>query len=104
MTPIQFQKQIRLHEARTRLVVEPGDVTGVGYAVGYDSPSQLAANTDACSACRPAAMRSHCARLRCCRNDRRESHADSTHSNVVVQQHYGAIVSADMRSLSRVNS
>jgi AraC-like DNA-binding protein len=41
MSPIQFQKEIRLHEARTRLLAEPGDVTGVGYAVGYDSPSQF---------------------------------------------------------------
>ncbi len=41
MTPIQFQKQIRLHEARVRLLAEPGDVTGVGFAVGYDSPSQF---------------------------------------------------------------
>jgi AraC-like DNA-binding protein len=41
MTPIQFQKQVRLHEARTRLLSEPGDVTGVGHAVGYDSPSQF---------------------------------------------------------------
>jgi transcriptional regulator GlxA family with amidase domain len=41
MTPIQFQKQIRLHEARARLLAEPGDVTGVGFAVGYGSPSQF---------------------------------------------------------------
>jgi AraC-like DNA-binding protein len=41
MTPIQFQKQIRLREARARLLVEPGDVTGVAFAVGYDSPSQF---------------------------------------------------------------
>jgi AraC-like DNA-binding protein len=41
MTPIQFQKQIRLHEARARLLAEPWDITGVGYAVGYDSPSQF---------------------------------------------------------------
>jgi AraC-like DNA-binding protein len=41
MTPIQFQKQIRLREARVRLLAEPGDVTGVGFAVGYDSPSQF---------------------------------------------------------------
>jgi AraC-like DNA-binding protein len=41
MSPIQFQKQIRLHEARARLLVEPGDVTGVGFAVGYASPSQF---------------------------------------------------------------
>jgi transcriptional regulator GlxA family with amidase domain len=41
MTPIQYQKQIRLREARARLLAEPGDITGVGYAVGYDSPSQF---------------------------------------------------------------
>jgi AraC-like DNA-binding protein len=41
MTPIQFQKEIRLQEARARLLAQPGDVTGVGFAVGYDSPSQF---------------------------------------------------------------
>jgi AraC-like DNA-binding protein len=41
MTPIQFQKQIRLREARARLLAEPRDITGVGFAVGYDSPSQF---------------------------------------------------------------
>ena len=41
MTPIQLQKQIRLHEARARLLAEPGNVAGVGFAVGYDSPSQF---------------------------------------------------------------
>ncbi|SRR6266851_2619826 len=41
MTPIQFQKQIRLHEARTRLLADPGDIAGTGHAVGYGSPSQF---------------------------------------------------------------
>lgn len=41
MTPIQFQKQMRLHEARARLLADAGDVAGVGFAVGYDSPSQF---------------------------------------------------------------
>jgi AraC-like DNA-binding protein len=41
MTPIQFQKQIRLREARARILAQPGDITGVGFAVGYDSPSQF---------------------------------------------------------------
>jgi AraC-like DNA-binding protein len=41
MTPIQFQKQIRLREARARLLAQPDDITGVGFAVGYDSPSQF---------------------------------------------------------------
>jgi AraC-like DNA-binding protein len=41
MSPIQFQKQIRLHEARLLLVLHPDDVAGVGYTVGYESPSQF---------------------------------------------------------------
>ena len=41
MTPIQIQKQIRPHEARARLLAEPGDVTDAGFAVGYDSASQF---------------------------------------------------------------
>ncbi|MEV7326647.1 AraC family transcriptional regulator [Micromonospora sp. NPDC093244] len=41
MTPIQFQKLIRLQEARARLLVEPGDVAAVGFAVGYESASQF---------------------------------------------------------------
>ncbi len=41
MSPIQFQKQIRLQEARLLLVMRPDDVAGAGYAVGYDSPSQF---------------------------------------------------------------
>ena len=28
MTPIQLQKQIRLHEARTRLLADSGDIAG----------------------------------------------------------------------------
>lgn len=41
MSPIQFQKQIRLQEARLMLATRPNDVTGVGHRVGYDSPSQF---------------------------------------------------------------
>ncbi len=41
MTPIQFQKQIRLQAARLLLANRPNDVTGVGHRVGYDSPSQF---------------------------------------------------------------
>lgn len=41
MSPIQFQKQIRLQEARLLLTTRPGDVTGVGRQVGYDSASQF---------------------------------------------------------------
>jgi AraC-like DNA-binding protein len=41
LTPIQFQKKIRLQEARLRVVGLGEDVTSAGYAVGYDSPSQF---------------------------------------------------------------
>jgi AraC-like DNA-binding protein len=41
MSPIQFQKHIRLQAARLLLASHPGDVTGVGHRVGYGSPSQF---------------------------------------------------------------
>jgi AraC-like DNA-binding protein len=41
MSPLQFQKRIRLQEARSLLVARPDDVAGVGHLVGYDSPSQF---------------------------------------------------------------
>ena len=41
MTPIQYQKQIRLQAARSRLVSAAEDVAQVGFNVGYDSPSQF---------------------------------------------------------------
>nr|WP_246406521.1 AraC family transcriptional regulator [Modestobacter versicolor] len=41
MSPIQFQKQIRLQEARMLLMARPGDVAGAGHAVGYESASQF---------------------------------------------------------------
>jgi AraC-like DNA-binding protein len=41
MSPIQFQKQIRLQESRLLLANRPSDVTGVGYRVGYTNPSQF---------------------------------------------------------------
>ncbi|MGB3485044.1 MAG: AraC family transcriptional regulator [Mycobacterium sp.] len=41
MSPLQFQKRIRLQQARTLLLARPGDIAGVGHAVGYDSASQF---------------------------------------------------------------
>ncbi|EOD63949.1 AraC family transcriptional regulator [Amycolatopsis vancoresmycina] len=41
MSPLQFQKRIRLQEARSLLLAGTGDVAGVGHLVGYDSPSQF---------------------------------------------------------------
>jgi AraC-like DNA-binding protein len=41
MSPIQFQKQIRLQEARLLLAANPRDVGSVGFRVGYESASQF---------------------------------------------------------------
>lgn len=41
MSPLQFQKQVRLQEARNRLLNDGRDIAGVGFAVGYESPSQF---------------------------------------------------------------
>ncbi|MET9340380.1 AraC family transcriptional regulator [Nonomuraea sp. NPDC003804] len=41
MSPIRFQKQIRLQQARLQLAAAPADVAAVGRRVGYDSPSQF---------------------------------------------------------------
>jgi AraC-like DNA-binding protein len=41
MSPLQFQKSIRLQQARSLLVTRPGDVAAVGHRVGYDSPTQF---------------------------------------------------------------
>jgi AraC-like DNA-binding protein len=41
MSPLQYLKQIRLQEARARLLVHADDVASVGHSVGYDSPSQF---------------------------------------------------------------
>jgi AraC-like DNA-binding protein len=41
ITPIQFQKNIRLQEARARLLERDSTVAQVGLAVGYDSASQF---------------------------------------------------------------
>lgn len=41
MTPMQYQKRLRLHEARRLMLVERLDVGSAGYRVGYQSPSQF---------------------------------------------------------------
>lgn len=40
-SPLQYQNQIRLHEARRRLVVDQIPAAIVGFSVGYESPSQF---------------------------------------------------------------
>ena len=41
MSPLRYQKQTRLLEARRLLLGRPGDAAGVAYAVGYQSASQF---------------------------------------------------------------
>ncbi len=41
MSPLQYQKQVRLQEARRLLSVETTDVASVAFKVGYESPSQF---------------------------------------------------------------
>ncbi|MDQ7968205.1 MAG: AraC family transcriptional regulator [Oxalicibacterium faecigallinarum] len=41
MTPMQYQKRLRLHEARRLMLVERLDVGTAGHRVGYESPSQF---------------------------------------------------------------
>ncbi|MBJ6133509.1 AraC family transcriptional regulator [Ochrobactrum sp. Q0168] len=41
MTPIQYQKQLRLSEARRLMLVERLDAGTAGHRVGYQSPSQF---------------------------------------------------------------
>ena len=41
MSPLQYQKQIRLQEARRRLLARPDGAARVAFAVGYESASQF---------------------------------------------------------------
>ncbi|WP_141322968.1 AraC family transcriptional regulator [Myxococcus sp. AB025B] len=41
MSPLQYQKQLRLQEARRRMLAEAMDAAMAGHSVGYESPSQF---------------------------------------------------------------
>lgn len=41
MSPVQFQKNLRLHEARRLMLVEGSDAAGAAHRVGYESASQF---------------------------------------------------------------
>jgi AraC-like DNA-binding protein len=41
MSPLQYQKQLRLLEARRLMLAEDFDATSAAYQVGYESPSQF---------------------------------------------------------------
>ena len=41
MSPLQYQKQLRLQTARQRMLMDGIDATGAAYEVGYESVSQF---------------------------------------------------------------
>jgi AraC-like DNA-binding protein len=41
MSPLQFQKQLRLQEARRLMLVDGMEAASAGHRVGYESPSQF---------------------------------------------------------------
>ena len=41
MSPLQFQKQLRLHTARQKMLTEKLDAASAAFEVGYESPSQF---------------------------------------------------------------
>jgi AraC-like DNA-binding protein len=41
MSPLQYQKQLRLHSARQRMLIEGLDATSAAFEVGYESVSQF---------------------------------------------------------------
>jgi len=41
MSPLQYQKQLRLQEARRLILAKAQDAASAGFEVGYDSPSQF---------------------------------------------------------------
>lgn len=41
LSPLQYQKQLRLQKARMHLIAEPDSIAAIGHAVGYDSASQF---------------------------------------------------------------
>ena len=61
MSPLQFQKQFRLQEARRLLIAGDVDAATAGYRVGYDDASHSAGSTGGSSASRPCATPSGCA-------------------------------------------
>jgi AraC-like DNA-binding protein len=60
MSPLQFQKHLRLQEARRLMLSEALDAAEAGYRVGYDDPRTSAASTSGTSASRRCATSNDC--------------------------------------------
>ncbi|MGN2434303.1 AraC family transcriptional regulator N-terminal domain-containing protein [Pseudomonas syringae] len=55
MSPLQYQKQLRLQEARRLMINEGLDVSSACYRVGYESPSQFSREYSRQFGCPPSA-------------------------------------------------
>jgi AraC-like DNA-binding protein len=62
MSPLQYQKQIRLQAARARMLADDVDAATVAFEVGYESRVNLIVNTAACLANRPSETSARCVR------------------------------------------
>jgi hypothetical protein len=69
MSPLQFQKQLRLHTARQKMLTEELDAASAAFAVGYESPSQFnrAYKRSACPCDRENRSRCHVRGLMVCK-------------------------------------
>lgn len=54
MTPLQFQKQLRLQDARSLMLVQDIDVATAAFQVGYESPTQFSREYRRCFGESPA--------------------------------------------------
>lgn len=53
LSPLQYQKRLRLYEAQRLMLSENLDAANAAYEVGYESASQFNREYKGCSACRP---------------------------------------------------
>jgi hypothetical protein len=60
VSPLQYQKRLRLQEARQLMLNESLDAGSAGGRVGYESPSQFSREYSRCSARRLSAMSRAC--------------------------------------------
>lgn len=56
MSPLQFQKKLRLHKARRLMLSEELEAASASYRVGYESPSHFSREYRRCSVHRRAPM------------------------------------------------
>ena len=73
MTPLQYQKQLRLLEARRLMIASNANVETAAFQVGYESPSQFSREYTRMFGTPPDAISPHCGSLRNQRDPLRRS-------------------------------